>query len=100
MDAPIQAVTGKNTELDRLGLAAPHGLVNFKHVYDVELTYTSNAIEGNTLTRCETMMVIERGITIGEKPLRDHLEAIDHHKAILYVRSIARNAALLRACGY
>ena len=41
------------------------------------LTYTSNAIEGNTLSAAETTLVIEKGITIGGKPLKDHLEAID-----------------------
>ncbi len=95
MNALIQTIADKKAELDHLRLAAPHGLSNFEHVYNVELTYTSNAIEGNTLTRSETMMVIEQGITIGGKPLRDHLEAIDHHDAILYVREIARRSVSL-----
>ena len=54
-----------------------------KH-YDVEPTYTSNAIEGNTLTLRETAEVIEHGITIGGKSLRDHLEAVDHYEALLW----------------
>ena len=49
--------------------------------YDVDLTYTSNAIEGNTLTLRETAELIEHGITVGGKPLRDHLEAVDHYNA-------------------
>ncbi|WP_035693996.1 Fic family protein [Azospirillum halopraeferens] len=57
--------------------------------YDVELTYTSNAIEGGTLTRRETALVIETEITVGGKPLRDHLEAVDHHHALAYVRALA-----------
>ena len=56
----------------------------------VELTYTSNAIEGNTLSPVETTLVIEKGITIGGKPLKDHLEALDHYDAIRYVRELAR----------
>ena len=46
----------------------------------VRVTYTSNAIEGNHLTLAETQVVLE-GITVGGKPLRDHLEAIDHAEA-------------------
>lgn len=57
--------------------------------YDVELTYTSNAIEGNTLTLRETAELIEHGITVGGKPLRDHLEAIDHYQAVLWMRELA-----------
>lgn len=65
-------------------------------VYDIELTYTSNAIEGNTLTAAETRMIIEHGITIGGKPLKDHLEAVDHFEALHYVRDLARLAVPLR----
>jgi Fic family protein len=57
--------------------------------YDVELTYTSNAIEGNTLTLRETAELIEHGITVGGKPLRDHLEAVDHYDAVLWMRELA-----------
>ena len=54
----------------------------------VEFTYNSNAIEGNTLTLQETALVLE-GVTIDQKPLRDHLEAIGHKDAFLYVQSVA-----------
>lgn len=53
----------------------------------VENTYNSNAIEGNTLTLRETALVLE-GITIGEKPLKDHLEAIGHKEAFDYVTEL------------
>lgn len=45
-----------------------------------QITYASNAIEGNRLTLAETHIVLE-GMTVGGKPLRDHLEAIDHAEA-------------------
>jgi Fic family protein len=61
----------------------------------LELTYTSNAIEGNTLSAIETTLVIEKGITIGGKPLKDHLEATDHYDALQYVRELARRATPL-----
>jgi Fic family protein len=72
-----------------------HGKLARLHSQDLELTYTSNAIEGNTLTAIETTMVIEQGITVAGKPLRDHLEAIDHFEAIHYVRDLARQRAPL-----
>lgn len=54
----------------------------------VEFTYNSNAIEGNTLTLRETDMVL-RGLTIDQKPLKDHMEAIGHKEAFEYVSSLA-----------
>ena len=47
----------------------------------VELTYTSNAIEGNTLGRQQTALVIEQGLTVGGKTLIEHLEARNHAAA-------------------
>lgn len=54
----------------------------------VEFTYNSNAIEGNTLTLKETAMALE-GMTIDQKPLKDHMEAIGHRDAFLFVQDIA-----------
>ena len=54
----------------------------------IENTYNSNAIEGNTLTLRETALILEHGITIGEKPLKDHLEAIGHRDAFQFVFSL------------
>lgn len=57
---------------------------------NLEWTYNSNAIEGNTLTLMETKVVLE-GITIGGKTLREHLEVINHRDAILYVDEIVKS---------
>ena len=54
----------------------------------VEFTYNSNAIEGNTLTLKETAMALE-GMTVDQKPLKDHLDAVGHRDAFLYVQDIA-----------
>ena len=56
----------------------------------VDFTYNSNAIEGNTLTLKETALALE-GMTIDQKPLKDHLEAVGHRDAFLYVQEIAKN---------
>jgi Fic family protein len=90
MDDLLTSIRAKKVELDRLRVRAPNGLTNLEHSRDLELTYTSNAIEGNTLTAAETTLVIEQGITVAGKPLKDHLEAIDHYDAIRYVRELAR----------
>ncbi|MBS0615597.1 MAG: Fic family protein [Verrucomicrobia bacterium] len=52
-----------------------------KEYYKVGLTFSSNALEGNTLTESETKIVLEEGIAIGGKPLKDHFEAIGHAEA-------------------
>jgi Fic family protein len=95
MDTLLQRIAAKKAELDRLRPQLGTGLGNLEHVHDLELTYTSNAIEGNTLSAAETTLVIEQGITIGGRPLKDHLEAIDHFNALHYVRALARQAAPL-----
>jgi Fic family protein len=56
----------------------------------VDWTYHSNAIEGNSLTRIETRIVLESGLTVSGKPLKDHLEAIDHKEAILFMEELAQ----------
>ena len=89
MDRLLERIAAKKARLDRLRPLSPGALVNLEHAYDLELTYTSNAIEGNTLTQIETSLVIEKGVTIGGKTLKDHLEAIDHYDAIRYVRENA-----------
>jgi Fic family protein len=89
MDDLLSAIAAKKALLDRLRPASQGALHALQKHYDVDLTYTSNAIEGNTLTLRETAEVIEHGITVGGKPLRDHLEAVDHYHAVLWMRELA-----------
>jgi Fic family protein len=86
----LDAIADKKNRLDRLRPLSPEALSQLEHYYDLEITYTSNAIEGNTLSPVETTLVIEQGVTISGKPLKDHLEALDHYDAIRYVRELAR----------
>ncbi len=53
-------------------------LGQIKDYYRVGLTWTSNALEGNSLTESETKVLLEDGLTVGGKPLRDVFEAVDH----------------------
>jgi Fic family protein len=76
--------------LDALRPLDPGSMAALDRWYDVELTYTSNALEGNTLTRSETAIVLEKGFTVSGKPLKDHLEATGHRDALLYMRELAQ----------
>lgn len=58
-----------------------HALQQLKEYYRIGLTYSSNALEGNSLTESETKVVLEDGLTVGGKPLRDHYEASGHSDA-------------------
>jgi Fic family protein len=64
---------------------------DLKNYFKIGLTYSSNAIEGNTLTESETKVIIEDGITIGGKPLKDHLDAIGHARAFDHLWKLAKN---------
>jgi len=92
MDVLLASVAAKKDRLDAMRPVSRDALLALQKSYDVELTYTSNAIEGNTLTLRETAELIEHGITVGGKPLRDHLEAADHYHAVLWMRELAAKA--------
>lgn len=63
-------------------------LLRLNEYFDVAYTFESNRIEGNTLSLNETALVINKGLTIGGKSMREHLEAINHADAIDFVRDI------------
>jgi Fic family protein len=65
-----------------------------KEYFRIGLTYTSNALEGNSLTETETKIVIEEGITIGGKPLKDHFEAIGHSEAFDGIYKLAKGKSI------
>ncbi len=56
----------------------------------IDFTYNSNAIEGNTLTLQETALILKEGITIDEKPLKEHLEAVGHKDAFYYIEELVK----------
>ena len=73
-----------NKELNSKRPISKETLKSLKESINLEWTYNSNGIEGNTLTLRETQIVLE-GITVGGKSLKEHLEAINHEKAILFL---------------
>ncbi len=71
--------------LNALRPLPPASVAKLREQFNIEMTYNSNAIEGNSLTLKETFLVIHEGITVKGKPLKDHLEAKDHHEALNYL---------------
>lgn len=88
LDTMLSAISSLKTELDNF-----RSLDNAKiqEALAIEYTYESNRIEGNTLTLQETQLVIEKGLTISGKPLKEHLEAINHKEAIDYIKELAQS---------
>jgi len=82
-------IDAKKAELERRRPLTTGESQRLRDEFMVEFTYNSNAIEGNTLTLKETAMVLE-GITIDQKPLKDHLEAVGQRDAFLYIEDIAK----------
>jgi Fic family protein len=66
-------------------------LRQLKAYYRVGLTWTSNALEGNSLTEAETKVLLEDGLTVGGKPLRDTFEALGHAEAYDFMFTLLRN---------
>lgn len=90
----LEKIEQLKSELDSCRPLTQGELERLNEEFMIEFTYNSNAIEGNTLTLQETAMVLE-GITIDQKPLKDHLEAVGHKDAFLYVQDIVSSKKTL-----
>lgn len=77
-------------ELDSKRPISKETLKSLKESINLEWTYNSNGIEGNTLTLRETQVVLE-GITVGGKSIKEHLEAINHEQAILFLDELVKD---------
>lgn len=86
--ALLKSIEEKKARLDRLRPFPPIALKRLHEQIVVEWTFNSNAIEGNTLTLRETALVLKEGLTISGKPLREHLEVVNHKDAILELERI------------
>ena len=93
-DSILSQINRKKVELDGRRPLTEGELERFNEEFTVEYTYNSNAIEGNTLTLRETDLVL-RGLTIAQKPLKDHMEAVGHKEAFDYVRELVKEKAPL-----
>lgn len=88
-DSYFNEVDKLKKELDNKRPIPKETLRSLEESINLEWTYNSNGIEGNTLTLRETQVVLE-GITVGGKSIKEHLEAINHEKAILYLNDLVK----------
>jgi Fic family protein len=85
----FSTIDGLSARLKTLRPLNEAELKRLREEFMIENTYNSNAIEGNTLSLRETALILQEGITIAEKPVREHLEAIGHRDAFAYMVSLA-----------
>ncbi len=86
----LEQIDRKKAELDGRRPLTTGEMARLREEFVVEYTYNSNAIEGNTLTLRETDLVL-RGLTIDQKPLKDHMEAVGHKEAFDFVSELVKD---------
>lgn len=74
---------------------AKEELKSLNNYFRVGFTYSSNALEGNTLTISETKIILEDGITVGGRPLKDCYEAVGHGAAYDFMLELARQQDMI-----
>ena len=79
------------TKIDSARPLSERETKSLEEYFKIGLTYSSNAIEGNTLSLSETKVLLEDGLTVGGKPIRDYYEATGHGKAYEYMLSLAKD---------
>lgn len=94
-DIDFSSIDEKKTMIDSFRPYPQNIIKQLRDKLFIEWTYNSNAIEGNTLTLSETKVVLENGITIKGKPLKDHLEAINHKEAIEFIETLVNRKTQL-----
>lgn len=90
----MERIETKKRRLDSLRPFPEVALSKLREYLTVEMTYNSNAIEGNTLSLQETRAILEDGITIGGKSLREHLEVTNHKRAIDLLDSLVNKRTI------
>src|SRR3990167_2909545 len=92
----LERIQEKKKELDKLKPLDKLSLEKLKGEFLVEYIYNSTSIEGNTLTLNETKLVLEQGITIGGKSLREHLDVTNQKEAINYIEGFIKEKKPLK----
>ena len=90
----VKGVDDLQKEINEYRPLSRNALKQLKEYYRIGLTYSSNALEGNSLTETETKIVLEEGITIGGKPLKDHFEALGHSEAYDHLHKLSPNRVI------
>jgi Fic family protein len=89
LEVQLQTIDNLKRRWDKLLPLEPRLLETLRLDWEITHTYNSNAIEGNTLTLGETKAILLDGITIGGKPLREHLEAVNHRSAMRLMQQLS-----------
>jgi len=90
MNALLKEIDALQKEIDAFRPLSSNIIGQLKEYYRIGLTYTSNALEGNSLTETETKVVLEDGITVGGKPIRDYYEALGHSEAYDHIYKLSK----------
>lgn len=91
----FKEIDKKKKQIDEKRPLPNHTVNSIREEFLLQWTYNSNAIEGNTLTLRETKVVLEDGITVGGKTLKEHFEVVNHKEAIFYIEDIVNEKELL-----
>jgi Fic family protein len=89
-----ERILKKINQLNKLRPFNQGALHKLQETFRVEMTYNSNAIEGNTLTLSETRLVLEEGITVGGKTLKEQIEATNHSRAMDFVQALIKKPTI------
>jgi len=94
MKTLFQEIDSLQKEINSYRPLGSNLLKQIREYYKIGLTYSSNALEGNTLSESETKIILEEGITIGGKPIKDHFEAVGHAEAYDFLFTIFQNKSI------
>jgi len=86
----LKRLDEEKVRLDSYRPIPAYKIKSIKESLDLEWTYNSNSIEGNTLSLMETLAVVKDGLTIAGKSLREHFEAVNHTEAIAFVEELVQ----------
>ena len=90
----FEKIDQNKTRIDALRPLQGNLLKQIRDYYKIGLTWSSNALEGNSLTETETKVLLEDGLTVGGKPIRDYYEATGHAKAYDYIYTLMQGEEL------
>ena len=90
----FEKIDQNKARIDALRPLQGNLLQQIRDYYKIGLTWSSNALEGNSLTETETKVLLEDGLTVGGKPIRDYYEATGHAKAYDYIYTLMQGEAI------
>jgi Fic family protein len=88
LETLLNKIDEKKAQIDKARPFPPSVLAKLTEYLNIEWTYNSNAIEGSTITRQETMLILKEGMTISGKSMREHLEVTNHQNAIDFLKEL------------